>query len=81
MTNGHRKHTKRLGEHTDVYLYEEQSKNHHSRLDLMTKQSVLDLRLKGFVAESRVMGGLTRVGARAVKTGARAEVGASEEAV
>ena len=47
----------------------------------MTKQSVLDLRLKGFVAESRVMGGLTRVGARVMKTGAGAEVGASEEAV
>ena len=42
----------RLGEHTDVYLYREQSKDHHSGLDLVTKQSVLDLKLKGFGAES-----------------------------
>ena len=33
---------KRLNEHTDVYDYEEQLEDHHSRLDLMTKQSVLD---------------------------------------
>ena len=42
MKNGYRKQTKRLGEHTDVYLYEEQSEDHHSRLDLMTKQPMLD---------------------------------------
>ena len=52
MTNGYRKQTKRLGEHTDLYLYREQSEDHHSMLDLMTKQSVLDLRLKGFGVES-----------------------------
>ena len=40
--NGYRKQTKRLGEHTIVYLYEEQSKDHHSELDLMTKQTLLD---------------------------------------
>ena len=42
MTNGYRKQMKRLDEYTDVYLYEEQSKDHHSGLDLMTKQPVLD---------------------------------------
>ena len=41
-TNGYRKQTKRLGEHTDVYLYGEQSEDHHSGLDLMMKSSVLD---------------------------------------
>ena len=41
-TNGYRKQMKRLDEHTDVYLYEEQSGDHHSRLDLMTKQPVLN---------------------------------------
>ena len=33
---------KRLDEYTDVYLYEERSEDHHSGLDLITKQSVLD---------------------------------------
>ena len=33
---------KRLDEHTNVYLYEEPSEDHHFGLDLMTKQSVLD---------------------------------------
>ena len=33
---------KRLGENTDIYLYEEQSEDHHSGLDLMMKQSMLD---------------------------------------
>ena len=42
MTNGYRKQTKRLGEHTDVYFYGKQSEDHHSELDLMTKQSVFD---------------------------------------
>ena len=41
-SNGYRKQTKRLSEHNDVYLYGEQSENHRSRLDLMTKQSMLD---------------------------------------
>ena len=41
-----------LGEHTDMYLYGEQSEDHHFRLNLMTKQLVLDLRLKGFGTES-----------------------------
>ena len=45
MKNGFRKQMKILGEHTDVYLYKEQSEDHHSRLDMMTKQLVLDLRL------------------------------------
>ena len=40
--NSYRKQMKKLDEHTDVYLYGEQSEYHHSRLDLMTKQSVLD---------------------------------------
>ena len=40
--NGYRKRTKRLGEYTDVYLYEEQSEDHHSGLDLMTKQPMLE---------------------------------------
>ena len=40
--NGYRKQTKRLGEHTNVYLYGEQLKDHYSRLDMMTKQPVLD---------------------------------------
>ena len=42
MTNNYRKQTKRLGEHTVVYLYGEQSEDRHFELDLMTKQSVLD---------------------------------------
>ena len=42
MENGYTKQMKILGEHTDVYFYEEQSKDHHSRLDLMMKQTVLD---------------------------------------
>ena len=42
MKNGYRKQMKRLGEHTDVYLYGEQSEDHHSGLDLMTKQPMLD---------------------------------------
>ena len=33
---------KRLDDYTEVYLYEEQPEDHHSRLDLMTKQLVLD---------------------------------------
>ena len=41
-----------LSEHTDVYLYGEQSEDHYSGLDLMTKQLVIDLRLK--VLMSRV---------------------------
>ena len=41
-TNDYRKQTKRLGEYTDVYLYGEQSKEHHAGLDLMTKQPMLD---------------------------------------
>ena len=40
--NGYRKQTKRLGEHTVIYLYRKQSEDHHSELDLMTKQPVLD---------------------------------------
>ena len=40
--NRYRKQTKRLGEHINVYLYGEQSKDHHSRLDLMTKQPMVD---------------------------------------
>ena len=36
-TNGYRKQTKILGEHTNVYLYKEQSEDHHSGLDLITK--------------------------------------------
>ena len=39
---GYRKQTKRLGEHIDVYLYEEQLEGHHSGLDLVTKQPMLD---------------------------------------
>ena len=53
MTNDHKKRTRRLGEHTDVYLYEERSEDHHYGLDLMTKQSVLDSGLEGFGIESR----------------------------
>ena len=41
-----------LGEHTNIYLYEEQLEDHHFGLDLMTKQLVLNLRLKGFGTES-----------------------------
>ena len=41
-TNCYKKQTKRLGEHTDVYLYGERSEDHHSGLDLKTKQPVLD---------------------------------------
>ena len=52
MKNCYRKQTKILDEHTDVYLYGEQSKDHSSQLDLMTKYLVLDLRLKGFGIES-----------------------------
>ena len=33
---------KKLGEHTDVYLYGEQLKDQHSGLDLMMKQPMLD---------------------------------------
>ena len=40
--NGYMKQTKRLSEHTSVYLYGEQSEDHHSGLDLMMKQPVLD---------------------------------------
>ena len=47
MTYGYRKQRKRLGEHTNVYLYEEQSEDHHCGLDLMMKQPMLDLRLEG----------------------------------
>ena len=52
MKNGYKKQTKRLGEHTVVYLYGEQSENHHSELDLMTKQPVLDYRLEGSSTEN-----------------------------
>ena len=41
-TNDYKKQTKRLGEHTNVYLYGEQLEDHHSGLDMMTKQPVLD---------------------------------------
>ena len=41
MTNGYRKQMKRFDEHTNAYLYEEQSEDHHCGLDLMTKQSVV----------------------------------------
>ena len=51
-TNGYRKQTKRLGEHIDVYLYREQSEDHHFRFDMMTKQSMLDQRLEGYGAEN-----------------------------
>ena len=34
---------KRLDEHTDVYLYKEQLEDHHSRLDLITKQPQEDV--------------------------------------
>ena len=40
--NGYRKQMKRLGEHTDVYLYGKQSEDHHYGLNLMMKQLVLD---------------------------------------
>ena len=53
-TNGYRKQTKRLGEHIDVYLYGEQSEDHHWRLDLMSKQLVLDSRLGGFGVENKL---------------------------
>ena len=43
----------RLGERIDFYRYGEQLKDHQCELDSMTKQSVLDLKLKGFGAESR----------------------------
>ena len=42
MTNGYRKQMKRLDEHTNLYLYEEQSEDHYFGLDLMTKQSMLN---------------------------------------
>ena len=51
LANGYRKQTKRLGEHTDVYLYGEQSEDHYFGLNLMTKL-MLGLRLKGFGVES-----------------------------
>ena len=44
---------KRLGEHTVVYLYKEQSEDHHYGLELITKQLVLDSRLEGFGAENK----------------------------
>lgn len=44
---------KRLDEHTDAYLYKEQLEDYHCRLDLMTKQLMLDLRLEGLSTESR----------------------------
>ena len=40
-----------FGEHTDVYLYGEQSEDHYFGLNLMTKL-MLGLRLKGFGVES-----------------------------
>ena len=52
MTNGYKNKTRKLGEHIDVYLYEEQWEDHHWRLDLMSKLSVLDLRLGVFRFES-----------------------------
>ena len=41
-TSGYWKQTKRLGECFGVYLYGDQSEDHHSGLDLMMKQPVLD---------------------------------------
>ena len=38
---------RKLDEHTDVYLYEEQLGDHHQELDLMLKQSMEDQRLVG----------------------------------
>ena len=52
MTNGYKNKTRILDEHTNVYLYEEQYEDHHWRLDLMSKQLVLDSRLGGFGVES-----------------------------
>ena len=49
-SSSYKKQTKRLGEHTNVYLYGEQSEDHHSGLDLMTKQPMFE----GFGAESIV---------------------------
>ena len=43
---------KRLGEHTDIYLYGGQSEDHHSGLDLMKKLSMLDWRLEGSRGEN-----------------------------
>ena len=39
---------KRLGEHTDVYLYGEQSKDHHSGLDLINEVISVGLQARGF---------------------------------
>ena len=52
MINGYWKQTKILGEYTDFYLYGEQSDDHHSGIDLMMKQLVLDLRPEGFGIEN-----------------------------
>ena len=52
MTNGYKNKMRKLGEHTNVYLYEEQYEDHYWRLGLMPKQLVLDSRLGGFIAES-----------------------------
>ena len=42
MTNGYKNKMRKLGEHIDVYLYKEQWEDHHWKLDLMSKQMVLD---------------------------------------
>ena len=47
-----RKKMKILGGHTDVYLCGEKLEDYHYELDMMTKQLVLDLRLKVFDTES-----------------------------
>ena len=54
MINGYRKQRKSLGEYIDVYLYIEQSKDHRCGLDLMTKWSMLNLRLESFGIERRL---------------------------
>ena len=52
MTNGYKNKIRKLGEHTDVYFYEEQLEDHHWRLDLMSKQLVKGSRLGDVLAPS-----------------------------
>lgn len=46
MVIGNKK--KVLGEHTNIYLYDDEAEFQHCRLDMMMKQDVFDLRQEGF---------------------------------
>ena len=62
MTNGYKNKMKKLDEHTNIYLYKEQYKDYHWRLNLMLKQLELDSRLGVLASKVYLMGGLIGMG-------------------